>query len=83
MNTATSIATVNRPIKPGMTENVRIGTRIEIASAEARPGSMGWICGETCVVEGWRGSAGVADETREEICEDISEEETVDDVAWE
>ncbi len=42
IKTATNIATVRRPMNPGITENVRIGTRTAMAIAEARPGRMGW-----------------------------------------
>lgn len=76
MNTDTSMATVIRPMKPGMTENVRMGTRTAMAIAEARPGRRGW--------SSWRAAAVTATGVEgkgfvEDTCDNSSEDETVDD----
>lgn len=67
-------------MKPGMTEKVRIGTRIAIAIAEARPGRMGWSSGCAAEMGEGKGAEGVVED---ETCEEISDEEAVDEGASE
>lgn len=59
-----------------MTENVMIGTRIAIAMAVAKPGRMG--CNSGCVARTGDDGDAIDDET----CDETSEDDTVDDGAW-